>query len=432
MRILKQEIYFPIIIGIHFLFWAIDLYFYKGAFVEVSSDTLLFGEMNNESWKNIHRILGEVFSSWVVTVFAFNFLMATRARWVERIFGGLDKMYLIHRRSGVIAIALLLAHFIVVPRDLAEFNPGKPLGFYAFVLIIIGVILSAAPIFKKKIPYHKWINIHKLMGVFYVMGVIHGLMVKSLIQELPITRVYVFGMAFIGIAAWFYRAFLFRIFNKKFEYQIIGVTDKQFGITEILMKPVSKSIDYLAGQFAFFTFPAISNIEQHPFTISSHPYNDNLRITVKGLGDYTDDLRAKINVGGAAFVEGPYGHFSSSYIKERDQIWIAGGIGITPFLSLAKDMYTNKIQLFWCVKDQEEAVYKEELETISTENPNFQYKIWHSKKLGYLSAEKLELDNYNKGYLICGPAALKENMRKQLKEKGVPDQHIYDEEFAFR
>ena len=103
MRILKQEIYFPIIIGIHFLFWGIDLYFYNGTFREVSSDTLLFGELTDRSWKNVHRILGEVFSSWVVTVFAFNFLMATRAKWVERIFGGLDKMYLIHRRSGVIA-----------------------------------------------------------------------------------------------------------------------------------------------------------------------------------------------------------------------------------------------------------------------------------------------------------------------------------------
>ncbi len=159
MRILKQEIYFPIIIGIHFIFWAIDLYFYTGNFIEVSSNTLLFGELTNVSWENPHRILGEVFSSWVVTVFAFNFLMATRAKWVENLFGGLDKMYLIHRRSGVIAVVLLVAHFIVVPRDLVAFNAGKPLGFYAFVLIILGVIVSAIPIFKRKIPYHKWINL---------------------------------------------------------------------------------------------------------------------------------------------------------------------------------------------------------------------------------------------------------------------------------
>ncbi len=433
MRILKQEIYFPIIIAIHFLFWAIDLYFYQGTFMEISSDTLFFGEMTNASWKNIHRILGEVFSSWVVTVFAFNFLMATRAKWVERIFGGLDKMYLIHRRSGIIAVFLLLAHFIIVPRDLTAFNPGKPLGFYAFVLILIGVLLSAAPIFKRKIPYHKWINIHKLMGIFYVMGVLHGLMVNSLIKELPITRIYVFGMSFIGIAAWVYRAFLFNLFNKKYHYQITAVNDLGYQITEVLMKPVKKELNYLAGQFAFFKFPAIDKREQHPFTISSHPYENTLRITVKGLGDYTDDLANKLKVGDTAHIEGAYGHFSSSYIKESDQIWIAGGIGITPFLSLAKDIHPNKVHLYWCVNKPEEAVYLDELKELARKNPNFQFTIWASTASGYLSADQLETNHYlSTGYLICGPKALKDNLTKQLMRKGVDRDHIYDEEFAFR
>lgn len=433
MRILKQELYFPIIIAIHFLFWAIDLYFYNGPFMEVSSDTLLFGEMTNESWYNVHRILGEVFSSWVVTVFAFNFLMATRLKWVERIFGGLDKMYLIHRRSGVIAVILLLAHFIVVPRDLTEFNIGKPLGFYALILILIGVILSAAPVFKRKIPYHKWINIHKLMGLFYVMGVIHGLTVNSLIKELPITRIYVFGMSFIGIAAWIYRAFLFNFFNKKLEYQIIDVKNLGHQVTEIIMKPVKEELKYLAGQFAFFNFPAISNREQHPFTISSHPCDNTLRITVKGLGDYTDDFSNKLKSGDIAWVEGAYGHFSSRYIKEADQIWIAGGIGITPFLSLARDLHPNSIHLFWCINTKEEAVYIDELNEFTKSNPNFKFTIWSSKEQGYLTADKLGIDNYkNKGYLVCGPKALKENIMKQLKEKGVHQENIYDEEFAFR
>ena len=401
--------------------------------MEISSDTLFFGELTNEKWSNIHRILGEVFSSWVVTVFAFNFLMSTRAKWVEKIFGGLDKMYLIHRRSGVIAVCLLLAHFITVPRDLTVFNPGKPLGFYAFVLIIIGVILSAVPFFKKKIPYHKWINIHKLMGAFYVMGVLHGLLVKSLISELPITRIYVFGMAFMGIIAWIYRAFLFGVFNKKLKYDIIEVKDKGYGITEIITKPIDKEINFLAGQFAFFTFPSISKKEQHPFTISSHPSSENLRITIKGLGDYTNDLNTKLKNGDTVFVEGPYGHFSAGNIKEKEQIWIAGGIGITPFLSLANELKSNKAHLFWCVNTQEEAIYTQDLQEIADSNPNFQFTLWPSKESGHISCSKLGLENFkNKGYLICGPKALKENIMKQLMVEGVKQNSIYDEEFAFR
>lgn len=432
MRILKQETYFPIIIAIHFIFWAIDLSLYQGDFMEVSSDTLFFGELTNQSWKNTHRILGEVFSSWVVTVFAFNFLMATRAKWVENLFGGLDKMYLIHRRSGVIAIILLLAHFIVVPRDLVEFNAGKPLGFYAFVLMIIGVILSAAPPLKKKIPYHKWINFHKLMGVFYVMAVAHGILVNSLIKELPITRIYVFGMAFAGAIAWFYRAFLYNLFNKKFNYTISGIKELGQGITEIKLKTTSENLIFKAGQFAFFTFPSLSKKEQHPYTISSHPYDDGIRITVKNLGDYTTRI-GELNVGDSAQVEGPFGHFSSKYVKELDQYWIAGGIGITPFLSLAKDIYTHKVKLYWCVKNKGEAVYFEELNNLAKNNPNFDFVIWSSEESGYLTADSLSISEFkDNAYLVCGPQTLKDSLMNQLKAKGVSQDRIYDEEFTFR
>nr|WP_299338199.1 ferric reductase-like transmembrane domain-containing protein [Allomuricauda sp.] len=434
MRRLQQEIYFPIIVGIHFIFWAIDLYFYQGSFKEVSSDTVFFGQLTNVTWKNPHRILGEVFSSWVVTVFAFNFLMATRARWVENLFGGLDKMYLIHRRSGVIAIFLLLAHFIVVPRDLVEFNPGKPLGFYAFILILIGVVLSAVPIFKRKIPYHKWVNFHKLMGVFYVMGVVHGIMVSSLVKELPITRVYVFGMAFVGIGAWFYRAFLFGLFNKKLDYTVNVVKDLGNGIVEIGLLPNGPALDFKAGQFAFFTFPSVSRSEQHPFTISSHPHEkEYLQVTIKGLGDYTNGLANKLKEGDSVKVEGPYGKFTTTHAKEREQIWVAGGIGITPFLSLIKDYYTKQITLFWCVANEDEAPYKKRLEEVASSNPMIDFILWPSDKRGHIDFDDMSIrDPKKKSYFICGPDGLKRSLTKQLKVEGVQQKDIHDEEFAFR
>ncbi len=432
MRRLKQEIYFPIIVGIHLIFWAIDLYFYNGSFTEVSSDTLLFGEMTNENWFNFSRIFGEVLSSWVVTVFAANFLMATRAKWVEKIFGGLDKMYLIHRRSAIIATVLIIAHFIFVPRDLTAFTPGKPMGFYAMILILIGVIVSAAPALKRKIPYSKWLNFHKLMGIFYVLAIIHGIMVSSLIKELPITRIYVFGMSFIGMGAWFYRAFLFGLFNKKLTYGIVSIKSLSADITEILLKPKDKALKFQAGQFAFFTFPQISKKEQHPFTISSHPLNENLRITIKNLGDYTAKIK-NLSVDDTAIIEGPYGVFSSKYAKEKEQVWIAGGIGITPFLSLAKDISARHVKLFWSVNSESEAVYKDELMEIAKDNPNFEFSIWQSNENGFLTIDKLNTEDLDKkAFFICGPEPLKKSLMKQLVQKGVKMTDIYDEEFVFR
>lgn len=432
MRRLKQEMYFPIIVGIHLIFWCVDLYFYNGNFTEVDSDTMFFGRLQNVSWQNGHRIIGEIFSSWVVTVFAFNFLMASRAKWVEKLFGGLDKMYLIHRRSGVIAVVLLLGHFFIVPRAI-DFNPGKPLGFYALVLILIGVLLSAVPFFKRKIPYHKWINFHKLMGVFYVMGVAHGFMVDSLIKQLPITRVYVFGMAIVGVLAWIYRAFLYGLFNKKLNYIVTELKNLGNGVVEIMLKPQDKKLQYNSGQFAFFTFPSVSKREQHPFTISNSAGSETLRLTIKALGDYTNDLGSKLKEGDVAKVEGPFGHFTQDYAKKTEQVWIAGGIGITPFLALANQDLTKKVDLYWCVGKEEDAVYNDELKAFAQTNRNFNYEIWDSSKKGHLDLSKLSSQNYAEtDYFICGPEALKKTIYKQLKAKGVSSHNIHDEEFAFR
>lgn len=432
MKTIKQEIYFPVIVFIHFLFWAIDLYFYEGSFKEVRSEITFGPDLVDVAWKNPYRILGEVFSSWVVTVFAFNFLMATRAKWLEKIFGGLDKMYMVHRRSGTIAVILMLAHVFVVPKEVS-FHIGKPLGAAAFFLILFGVLLAALPVFKRKIPYHKWINIHKLMGLFYVIAIAHAVSVKSLILELPITRVYVFGMALIGILAWVYRAFFYNIVNKKLNYNIKKITDLGNGITELILQPESIALSFTAGQFAFFNFPSISKKEQHPFTISSHPDDNNLRLSIKGLGDYTNNLTEKLNVGEKAIVEGPFGYFTQKQAKNNAQIWIAGGIGITPFLALAKELSNQKVALFWSVNKIEDAVYSKELDTIAKANPNFSFEIWATSEKGYIDIDKLNIDHFtNQDYFICGPQGIKSSLFKQLKSKDVKSTNMHDEEFAFR
>ena len=435
MRTIKQEHYFPIIIGIHFILWAIDLYFYQGSTTEIHSDTLFFGELKGNLWSNTHRIMGEVFSSWVVTVFAANFLMATRARWVEKIFGGLDKMYMIHRRSGVIAVVLLILHFLFVPRDLTEFTVGKPMGFYALILILVGVMLSAAPVFKRKIKYHKWINFHKLMGAFYVLGIVHSLKVPTLTSELPMVRVYVYGMALIGIVAWIYKAFLYNLFNKKLNYTVNAVKHFTNDTTEILLQPVNKNLSFNAGQFTFISFEGMNKNEAHPFTISNHPNDNLLRLTIKALGDYTADLQTSLTEGTQAKIQGSFGLFNFKKAKHKKQLWLAGGIGITPFLSFIRELNSDyDITLVWSVKSIEEANYKEEIEKIASEKPNLNFVLWDSQNKGYFSIGKKYNSQTIKDHsiFICGAEVMRESYIKQLLEKGMSINDIHYEEFSFR
>ena len=434
MRPLKQEIYIPVIVGVHLIIWAIDLYFYDGNFKEVHSDSLIFGELKSVSWANIPRIMGEIFASWVLTVFAFNFLMITRAHWVEKIFRGLDKMILIHKRAAIIIVFLLIAHIIVVPKDLIEFTAGKVYGILAFALIILGLIISAAPPLKKKIPYHKWLIAHKIFGIFFIFAILnHGIFVSSLIKELPITRVYVLVMSMIGIAAWFYRAFLYKFFNKESKYTIVAVKNMKNGITELSLKPDNENIQFEAGQFCFFRFLSFSEKEQHPFTISSHPSENNIRLSIKKLGDFTNEIFSKVITRDKVMVEGPYGYFKMKSINGNKQIWIAGGIGITPFLSIAKEKTNKQIKLFWCVNNKKEAAYYDELYEISKRIENFEFELWCFSEKGFLTIEDLGISDFKTyEYLICGPQSLKTSFNKQLTKKGIKYSSIHDESFAFR
>ncbi|MFP3643396.1 FAD-binding oxidoreductase [Paraburkholderia sp. SIMBA_054] len=86
-----------------------------------------------------------------------------------------------------------------------------------------------------------------------------------------------------------------------------------------------------AGHFAFVTFDSAEG--PHPFTISSSWHGDGrLSFHIKGIGDYTSNLSQALKVGDLVTVGGPYGRFDFGGNKPR-QIWIAGGIGITPFVA---------------------------------------------------------------------------------------------------
>ena len=417
MRTIKQEHFFPLLILVHFVFWWVDLMLYTGSYQYTSQ-----------------HIAGEIFSSWVVTVLAANFVMATRARWVERIFGGLDKMYMIHRRAGIIAVVLLLFHFIVVPRD-PVFTIGKPLGFYALVLILIGVILSAAPIFKRKIKYNKWVNMHKIMGIAYVLGIAHSFNVSALTYELPIVRMYVTIMALIGIVAWFYKAFLYNAFNKKLKYTVEDVKHFKNDIIEVILNPDNKELKFRAGQFAFVSFDGVNSKEFHPYTISSNPKDKKIRFTIKSLGDYTSDIQSTLKNGAKVKIQGPYGLFDYKKAKNKNQIWLAGGIGITPFLSFINDIDSDyETTLVWSVKSEEQAVYKNEIEEAAKVNPNFKFVLWNSDEKGHFTIDKL-FDTSNvkdNSVFICGLDVMREAYIKQLLEKGVSIKNIHYEEFSFR
>jgi predicted ferric reductase len=207
-------------------------------------------------------------------------------------------------------------------------------------------------------------------------------------------------------------------------------------------------MNYAPGGFAFISCqdnPEVSP-EHHPFSISSTPAESRLRFSYKEVGDYTRSLK-KLKPGDPVDVFGAYGEFTSYMFYEfKKQIWIAGGIGITPFLSmLAYEVRNQDIKDVWfyyLAKSAEDAVYDAEIRQwiegqalANLDYPDTIHYIRHfSNQDGLLSAATIQekagdLTDY--AILLCGPPALMRALKKQFVALGVQPSRIFFEDFNF-
>jgi predicted ferric reductase len=388
--------------------------------------------------------LGQIFGLVGMTLFSINLILAGRFKFLDKYFHGLDKVYANHSRIGSIAFSLILFHplFLVVKylsisiKDAGLFfvpflNMPITWGIISLLLMIILICLT----FYIKIKYHIWKMSHKFMTVAFFFAILHVFFISSDVSRNNLLNYYILSFAFVGLSVSIYQAFLSKFLSKKFKYRVKGLTELNEDVIEIEMEPLEKKIPFNSGQFAFFVFLSEGvTSESHPFSISSSILENNLKITVKNLGDYTGRLK-NLKIGDNVLIEGPYGNFSNNIVQGKKQIWIAGGIGITPFLSMARSL-DNKydVDLYYSVKEEREAVYLNSLQEISQKNNNFKFNLWNTKDKGYINGGLISnmssgLDS--KDIFLCGPKLFMESLKDQFVSLGVDIKKIHYENFSF-
>lgn len=405
---------------------------------------LVFPPINDGRPNFLRQYAGEVIGSNNIILMACSLFLATRPKWAEKYFGGLDKMYLTHRYTGTAAFLLIFVHVLTVPITTTGWKLGNCLAVIAFTGIVSIVLITLAP----RVPflnrltagdYNDWKKLKRWIGVFFILAFIHALTIGDPLHALiPITWVQIFFI--IGTVSYLYTELFGGFFKKHVPYTVAAVKHPNMSTTEVTLRPKKGTLQkQRAGQFLFVHFPGDKALnESHPFTISSAPAEEMLRLTIKASGNFTRDLFARLKEGMEAVIEGAYGMFDYKTGGQK-QIWIAGGIGLTPFLAFIRDMngsLTQDVEFYYTVRHPEEALFLEEIKAAADKNLCFRPHIRFSATEGSLRMDHIlqdipgDLKDYH--VYLCGPLPMIQAFEKKFIELGTAKNHIHYEEFNFR
>ena len=381
-------------------------------------------------------------------------ILALRPRWPERWFGGLDKMYRLHKWLGITALVVSVVHWLwsqglkwavgygwvarpvrgerpAIENSIEAFfatlrGSAEGLGEWAFYAAVILIALALIKYF----PYHYFYKTHRLLAIVYLVLVYHTVVLTTF--DYWTSPVGVVLAALLAYGTWAAIVVLVRR---------VGVTRQVHGTIAAIqyfpgVRTLETAIDvpkgwpgHEPGQFAFAT----SNLSEgaHPYTIASAWKASEPRISfiTKELGDHTSRLRERLQVGQDMKIEGPYGCFTFDDTCAR-QIWIGGGIGITPFVAQMKhiaaqsdaggaDLLERPVDLFHSTAEYDEDAIRNL--TADAKAAHVSLHVMVDSRDGFLTGDRIraEVPDWREASIwFCGPTGFGEALRKDFAAQG--------------
>ncbi len=389
---------------------------------------------------SILRDTGLLFGAVGLVFIFFQFVFVSRIKVIESGFG-LDHMLRWHRLFGRVGLGFVTLHALMIfGHSLIAFGT-----FFTNLFIWLGLagllgfmITASLASFHRKLGllYETWRNIHLANYILFPVALVHVFYFSnpgSLLYILWLILAVLFATVVIYRAA--------RIAEVRSNpYEVVEVKQEAEDIWSLFFK--GRRFNYKPGQFMFIQLLREGRLSSpHPFTISSPPTREHLSITPKELGDFTSTIK-ETRTGDLAFIDAPYGVFSFLNYNSSELVFIAGGVGITPFISMLRYIYDQqldrKVTLFWANRGEKNLCFRDELAEMEREMPKFSMvpvmsnqPDWPGVK-GRLSG-KIILEHLggleDKTFYVCGPPAMSKAIIEQLKELKVPPQKIKSELF---
>jgi predicted ferric reductase len=270
-----------------------------------------------------------------------------------------------------------------------------------------------------------------------IVAVAHGAIVDPTLRASTLLRVEFVIIGAVGIAAYGYRELLARFVVPIHDYTVARVQRLNEATIGVSLEPRREPLKFSPGQFIVLAFGGESGWERHPFTVASSPTVRRLDVAIKASGDYTSALQDWLRAGVPAKVAGPFGGFDY-HRGDRQQVWIAGGIGITPFMSWIRALNGTldyEIELFYSVAERVDAVYWDEIEAAARQYPTLHPRLRRTGAEGVLTPEGVLAgrgDGPPPWIFMCGPPAMMKSFASGFRARGVPRRQVRWEEFDLR
>lgn len=389
--------------------------------------------------------LGRLCALVVFVLIFFQYLLSARIKWIERGIG-LDRMLTVHKRSGLIALCLIFGHPVLMA--FGERLQGFSTPFHFFKVLGLAtlpvLVLSAgAALLSKRlrVKYETWKSLHKAGYALFPLAFVHSFLLGGTVQKGPVRLLwalllvlYALVLCHKGLRRWSLRRQPFKVTEVKQENPSVCTLSFE-----------GNPGKYKPGQFMILQLNRKGVVsESHPFTISSSPTSKTLSVTVKDVGDFTSTLNRTVP-SDPAYIDMPYGVFSFLNSPGDSYVFVAGGIGITPFMSMLRYMNDRglglKILLLWANRTESDILFNEELAALEQKIPSLKVvhvlsrqESWEGEK-GHVDREKLKKfveDFAEPVFFVCGPPAMMQAVESTLRSLGVPPGKICTERFALR
>lgn len=431
-----------------------------GLYVVVALSPLLLALLAGKPARNFWRELSAGLAMLGFAMLMLEFVLSGRfGRLSGRV--GIDVTMRVHQLAALGILLFLLVHpfLYAVPR--LSPDPMRAVSFlqsmfsspwYRSGVIAWIVLLALVPmgIFRDRLPfrYEIWRASHGLGAALVAgFGLHHTLTVGSHSADRWLAAYWgvLTALAFLALA---YVYIVKPLTQFRRPYRVVAnrpVADRTWEV--VVMPEHDKSVDFLAGQFAWLNLrPHPFSLTEHPFSISSAPADrPRLAFTIKQSGDFTNRI-GEIAPGTRAWLDGPHGHFVIPGGTHAGFAFIAGGVGFAPVMSILRQLRAERWQGPLCLiygnRIESQILYRDELEAMRGEmNLDLQLILsepsreWHGLT-GELSTATLaacldESWRQRWTYFVCGPPGMMNSVEHSLLHFGVPGRQIIAERFKY-